>query len=76
MDHIRLEQDLDLEEEYNHGSSFGYASAPTSKAIAVPIEIKLKSLSVKLLYEACRVQKPSLQDLREFRRSCQVTFSS
>ena len=34
-------------------------------AVPVPIEAKLRSLGVKLLYEVCKVQKLSVQDLRE-----------
>ncbi|KAI0356846.1 hypothetical protein OH77DRAFT_174652 [Trametes cingulata] len=64
MDHVRLEVDPELDDGF-----YGTASGPSSgagRAIAVPIEAKLRSLSVKLLYEVCRVQKMSLQDLRIF----------
>ncbi len=66
MDHIRLEFDSDVEDAYINGSNFGFTSAPGSKVIAVPVEMKLRMLSVRLLYEACRVQKPTLADLRTF----------
>ncbi|KAI0821512.1 hypothetical protein BC629DRAFT_1435333 [Irpex lacteus] len=66
MDHIRLEFDSDVEDAYINGSNFGFTSAPGSKVIAVPVEMKLRLLSVRLLYEACRVQKPTLADLRVF----------
>ena len=64
MDHVRLEVDPEVDDGF-----YGAASAPTpgsSRQLAVPIEAKLRSLSVRLLYEVCRVQKMSLQDLREF----------
>ena len=64
MDHIRLELDEDVDDPYLNNSSFGLPSTPGAKAIAIPIETKLRVLSVRLLYEACRVQKPSLADLR------------
>ncbi|KAI0372566.1 hypothetical protein BV20DRAFT_79262 [Pilatotrama ljubarskyi] len=64
MDHVQLEIDPELDDGF-----YGAVSGPSSgagRAIAVPIEAKLRSLSVKLLYEVCRVQKMSLQDLRIF----------
>ncbi|KAI0087189.1 hypothetical protein BDY19DRAFT_893658 [Irpex rosettiformis] len=64
MDHIRLGFDEDVDDGYISGSNF--TATPGSKAITVPIETKLRMLSVRLLYEACRVQKPSLADLRIF----------
>ncbi|KAI0686446.1 hypothetical protein BC835DRAFT_1379547 [Cytidiella melzeri] len=66
MDHIRLEVDQDIDDAYINGSSFGFSTAAASKAVTLPIEMKLRLLSVRLLYEACRVQKPSLADLRIF----------
>lgn len=58
MDHILVEIDPDVED------TFGGAGV----SVPVPIEVKLRSLSVKLLYEVCKVQKLSAQDLSE----CQV----
>ena len=37
-----------------------------SMAFMIPIEAKLRSLGVKLLYEVCRVQKFSVVELREY----------
>lgn len=60
MDHVLVDIDPDVEDTYSGtvGASNGIPSIP------VPIEAKLRALSVKLLYEVCRVQKFSLQDLR------------
>lgn len=67
MDHVRLDFDPDIDDAYISGSSFGFTTGSAARGnIAVPIEMKLRLLSVRLLYEACRVQKPSLADLREF----------
>ncbi|KAI0788074.1 hypothetical protein C8Q74DRAFT_1196509 [Fomes fomentarius] len=64
MDHVRLDVDPEVDDGF-YGSASG--SVPgTSRPIAVPIEAKLRSLSVRLLYEVCRVQKMTLQDLRMF----------
>ncbi|KAI3613139.1 hypothetical protein WG66_001388 [Moniliophthora roreri] len=62
MDHVLVEIDSDVEDTYFgiSGSSNGSANVP------VPIEAKLRSLSVRLLYEVCRVQKFSVADLRVF----------
>lgn len=71
MDHVRLDVDPEVDDGF-YGSASG--SIPgSSRSIAVPIEAKLRSLSVRLLYEVCRVQKMTLQDLREpshLSRSC------
>ncbi|KAL0071200.1 pre-rRNA processing [Marasmius tenuissimus] len=63
MDHVLVEIDSDVEDAYlgiNRNSSGGHSNVP------VPIEAKLRSLGVMLLYEVCRVQKFNLQDLRVF----------
>lgn len=70
MDHILVEIDPEAEDTY-----FGIGSAPgavsssslSSFSVPVPIEAKLRSLAVGLLYDVCRVQKFSVQDLREIR---------
>ncbi|KAJ3544659.1 hypothetical protein NM688_g5716 [Phlebia brevispora] len=62
MDHVRLDLDPDMDEVYPGGSSAGVPTA-TSRGIAVPIEARLRLLSICLLYEVCRVQKLSLHDL-------------
>jgi len=60
MDHIVV--DIDSEVEYSYtgvaGTSTGLPSVP------VPIEAKLRTISVQLLYEVCGMQNFSLQDLR------------
>ena len=55
MDHVRLDVDPELDD-----------AGVAAKGLAVPIEAKLRLLSVQLLYEVCRVQKLSLTDLRIF----------
>ena len=64
MDHVRLDCDPDIDEIYPGGASAGVPT-PSTRGIAVPIEARLRLLSVGLLYEVCRVQKLSLQELRE-----------
>ncbi|PIL30535.1 hypothetical protein GSI_07235 [Ganoderma sinense ZZ0214-1] len=64
MDHVRNDLDPEVDDAY-----YGVASGSTisaTRGVAVPIEAKLRSLSVRLLYEVCRMQKLSLQDLRIF----------
>lgn len=58
MDHVLVEIDPDVEDLYLGGGS------RVSLSFMIPIEAKLRSLAVKLLYEVCRVQKLSVQDLR------------
>lgn len=62
MDHILVEIDPDIEDTYA-GTAVG-KSYPNS--VPIPIEAKLRSLCVKLLYEVCKVQSLSVQDLSEF----------
>jgi hypothetical protein len=61
MDHVLVEMDPGIEDTY-----FGQGSGVGGSNVPVPIEAKLRSLSVQLLYEVCRVQKLSVQDLREY----------
>ncbi|KAJ7628756.1 hypothetical protein FB45DRAFT_834743 [Roridomyces roridus] len=63
MDHVLVEIDSDVEDAYfgNAGTSNHVATS-----VPVPIEAKLRSLCIRLLYEVCRVQKFSVQDLRIF----------
>ena len=60
MDHIVV--DIDSEVEYTYtgaaGTSIGLPAVP------VPIEAKLRTISLQLLYEVCGMQNFSLQDLR------------
>jgi hypothetical protein len=62
MDHVRLELDADVEDAFVAGPSSG----GSTRGVWVPIEAKLRLLSVRLLYEVCRVQKLSLNDLSAF----------
>ncbi|GJE96647.1 DUF2013 domain-containing protein [Phanerochaete sordida] len=55
MDHVRLDLDLGLDD-----------GGVSTRGLAVPVEAKLQLLSVRLLYEVCRVQKLSMADLRVF----------
>ncbi|KAJ7231964.1 hypothetical protein C8J57DRAFT_1439811 [Mycena rebaudengoi] len=62
MDHVLVEIDSDVEDTY-----FGNAGASTNAvAVPVPIEAKLRGLCMRLLYEVCRVQRFSVQELRIF----------
>lgn len=64
MDHILVEIDPDVEDTFfGGGGSRNSIALPGN--VPVPIEVKLRSLSVKLLYEVCKVQKFSAQDLSE-----------
>jgi len=60
MDHIMVDIDSEVEDTYTGiaGTSIGLPSIP------VPIEVKLRTIAVQLLYEVCRMQNFSLQDLR------------
>lgn len=51
-----MDIDPDVEDTY-----FGMTGG--SSIVPVPIEAKLRSLSVGLIYEVCRVQKPCVTDL-------------
>ena len=60
MDHVLVEIDPDIEDIYV-GTSVGRSS--NFIAVPIPIEAKLRSLSMRLLFEVCRVQHLSFQDL-------------
>ncbi|KAJ6498179.1 hypothetical protein C8R47DRAFT_1113177 [Mycena vitilis] len=73
MDHVLVEIDSDVEDAYfgNSGASSSvaspiYGNGAHSATVPIPIEAKLRSLCVRLLYEVCRVQRFSVQDLRVF----------
>ncbi|PPR03362.1 hypothetical protein CVT24_012487 [Panaeolus cyanescens] len=67
MDYILVEIDPDIEDTYA-GTVTG--RNPNFGAVPIPIEAKLRSLCVKLMYEVCRVVKtPTLQDLKIFDES-------
>lgn len=60
MDHILVEIDPDIEDTYV-GTAVGKSS--NFPSVPIPIEAKLRSLGVKILYEVCRVQTLTVQDL-------------
>ncbi|KLO18938.1 hypothetical protein SCHPADRAFT_844224 [Schizopora paradoxa] len=62
IDHVALDFDPDVEEGYTGSVS----SAGWSKTMVVPIEARLRLLAVGILYEVCRVQKLSMQELKIF----------
>lgn len=65
MDHILVEIDPDADDSYI-GPNLVYNGAGSRASIImgpIAIEGKLRMLSVRLLYEVCRVQKLSEQDL-------------
>ncbi|KZV72549.1 hypothetical protein PENSPDRAFT_649651 [Peniophora sp. CONT] len=65
MDHVL---DLTLSLTLNDSDGAGPDPATTSDHgwLAVPIEEKLRALSIQLLYEACRTCKLTMQELRVF----------
>ncbi|KAG1872950.1 hypothetical protein DFJ58DRAFT_406806 [Suillus subalutaceus] len=68
MDHVLVEINLDTEDVYLGAPSISSSSGSRSSMVVghIPIEAKLRSLSLRLLYEVCRVQKLSLHDLNVF----------
>ncbi|KAF7342139.1 DUF2013 domain-containing protein [Mycena venus] len=63
MDHVLVDFDSDAEDTY-FGTVGG--SSHSAPAVPIPIEAKLRGLCIRLLYEVCRVQRFSVQDLRIF----------
>jgi len=65
MDHVLVEINPDTEDIYLGAPSISSGSGSRSSMMVghIPIEAKLRSLGVRLLYEVCRVQKLSLHDL-------------
>lgn len=68
MDHALVEINLDTEDVYLGAPSISSGSGSRSSMVVghIPIEAKLRTLGVRLLYEVCRVQKLSLHDLSVF----------
>ncbi|KAF8201029.1 hypothetical protein K438DRAFT_1821245 [Mycena galopus ATCC 62051] len=64
MDHVLVDIDSDVEDTYFGNTAGG--SSHSAMTVPIPIEAKLRSLCVGLLYEVCRVQRFSVQDLRIF----------
>jgi len=62
MDHVLVDMDPDVEDTFSGLTS---TSGPSTgwKGLAIPIEAKLRSLAVRLLYEVCRSSKLSIADL-------------
>jgi hypothetical protein len=62
MDHVLVDIDPDIEDTF---SGLISTSGPSTgwKGLAIPIEARLRSLSVRLLYEVCRSSKMSIGDL-------------
>jgi hypothetical protein len=62
VDHVFVDIDPDIEDTF---SGLASTSGPSTawKGLAIPIEAKLRSLSVRLLYEVCRASKMSIADL-------------
>lgn len=62
MDHVLMDMDPDVEDTF---SGLVTTSGPSTgwKGSAIPIEARLRSLSVRLLYEVCRSSKMSIGDL-------------
>ena len=61
MDHVLVEMDPDVEDTYTGSTNVGRSASFSS--VPIPIEAKLRSLCVKILYEVCKVQTLSVQDL-------------
>ena len=66
MDHVMVEIDPDIEDTYV-GTTVGRSANLIT--VPIPIEAKLRSLSMRLLFEVCRVQHLSAQDLSNKPRS-------
>ncbi|KAH7912871.1 hypothetical protein BJ138DRAFT_1082828 [Hygrophoropsis aurantiaca] len=68
MDHALVEINPEIEDVYLGAGSMSSGGGSRSSILVGPIaiEAKLRNLGVKLLYEVCRVQKLSMQDLRIF----------
>jgi hypothetical protein len=62
MDYILVDMDPDVEDTF---SGLATTSGPSTgwKGLVIPIEARLRSLSVRLLYEVCRSSKLSIGDL-------------
>ncbi|KAH9914110.1 uncharacterized protein B0H18DRAFT_887456 [Fomitopsis serialis] len=63
MDNVLVDVDPDVEDTFSGTTSGG---SGYQRAVAVPIEAKLRTQSVRILYEVCRVQKMTIQELDSF----------
>lgn len=60
MDHILVEMDDDF------GGNVDLSRGPSNASgMGIPIEARLRSLAIGILYEACRVQKFNVEELRK-----------
>lgn len=60
MDHILIEMDDDF------GGNVDLSRGPgNGSGMGIPIEARLRSLAIGILYEACRVQKFNVEELRK-----------
>lgn len=62
MDHILVDID-------DNGFAYGAGTSGGAMGMGYPIEARLRTISVFLLYEVCRVQKIDAEDLSEYRPS-------
>ena len=61
MGHVLVEMDEDI------GGTVDLSHGPSAASgLGIPIEARLRSLAIGILYEACRVQKFDISDLRLF----------
>ena len=59
MGHVVIEMDEDI------GGTVDLShEASAASGLGIPIEARLRSLAIGILYEACRVQKFDISDLR------------
>ncbi|KAH8987606.1 hypothetical protein EDB92DRAFT_1948437 [Lactarius akahatsu] len=68
MDHVLVDIDPDIEDTFSGSTS---TSGPSTgwKGLAIAIEARLRSLSVRLLYEVCRSSKLTIAELKVFNDS-------
>ncbi|EAU83953.2 hypothetical protein CC1G_09835 [Coprinopsis cinerea okayama7 len=66
MDHILVEIDPDVEDTFFGAAGSRGSIIISGTSVPVPIEVKLRSLGIKLLYEICKVQKMTAVDLKIF----------
>ena len=72
---VMVEIDPDIEDTYV-GSSVGRSTNFITVPIPIPIEAKLRSLSMRLLFEVCRVQHLSVQDISKPRSVFEISLAN
>ena len=70
---VMVEIDPDIEDTYV-GSSVGRST--NFITVPIPIEAKLRSLSMRLLFEVCRVQHLSVQDISKPRSVFETSLAN